>query len=196
MAGRFADLRKIPDEPARRVLARCNARLAAPLRSPASASVATVLEELEGAGAHVDILRLLAAALPVREAVWWGCLAAEEMLEGAEAPPPLAAARDWVLRPSDEARERARLAVETAEVMDDTTLCATAVAMCDGRLGPGPLAAHEAPPGAAATAVFGMVVRALGAAGPDAFEARRGRLVDRALDIARGGDGRLAGDAA
>lgn len=191
MNERFAGLRKIPNEPALRMLALSGARLGTPLKSPAAAGVEDVLEELDAAGARVDMLRLLSVALPVRECVWWGCLAAEDVLDGRKAPPPLDAARAWVFRPSEENRDRARRAIDMAEIDDDTTLCATAVAMCDGKLGPGELAQYDGPAGGAATAVFGMVLRSMGTATPETLDDHTNRLIDRALDIARGGDGRL-----
>jgi hypothetical protein len=191
MTARFADLKKIPNEPAARMLARANARLSTPLRAPASAPVAAVLEELEAADAVVDMLRLLAIALPPRERTWWACLAARDLLPpGAEPPPPLAAAEAWVFRPGDDTRAAARAAAEAAEPGDDTSLCATAVAMCDGALGPGELAEYPAPPGGPETLVFGMAILALSRR-PDAFAAHGRLLVDRALDIARGGNGRV-----
>lgn len=191
MDERFAGLRKIPREPALRMLAHSGARLGTPLKAPAAACVEDVLEELDAAGAHVDMLRLLSVALPVRECVWWGCLAAEDVLGGRKAPPPLDAARAWVFSPNDENRQRARRAIDTADIDDDTVLCAVAVAMCDGRLGPGELAQYDAPAGGAATAVFGMVLRSMGTATPATLAGHTERLIDCALDIARGGDGRL-----
>lgn len=193
MNDRFGNLKKIPKEPCKRLLALANAKLSTPLTAPASATVETVLEELDKAGAHVDIIRLLAIALPARERVWWGCLAAEDVVGPAPdaAPRPLALARQWVFKPSDETREQARLSVETADFDDQTTLCAVAVAMCDGKLGPGDLAKFEGPPGGAASAIFGMNMISLGHAAPDATQAHVTLLIDRALDIARGGNGRL-----
>jgi hypothetical protein len=193
MSERFTGLKKIPKEPALRQLALANMRLDTKLGSPASAPVDQVLAELEAAGAHLDMLRLLAAALPPRERVWWGCLAAEDTLADPKGavPPPLALAQAWVFKPSDENREKARVAVELAEFDDTTTLCATAVAMCDGKLGPGDLAQYDAPVGTAAMAIFGMNLMSLGTAEAEGFEAHKTRLIDRALDIARGGNGRL-----
>ena len=118
------------------------------------------------------------------------------MLGGRKTTPPLEAARAWVFKPNDENRQRARRAVETADIDDDTMLCAQAVAMCDGKLGPGDLAQYAAPAGGSGTAVFGMVLRSLGTATPETLAGHTDRLIDRALDIARGGDGRLEGGSA
>lgn len=189
---RFAGLKKIPKEPALRMLALANMRLDRALAAPASASVDVVLAELDAADAWLDMLRLLAAALPPRERVWWGCLAVEDTLpKGGAIPPTLSAAQAWVFKPSDETRDRARTALELAEFDDKATLCATAVAMCDGKLGTGELAAHDAPAGAAAMAILGAALLSLGAVDSAGFEAQKTRLIDRALDIARGGNGRL-----
>src|SRR5690606_15376815 len=112
MEGRFAGLKKIPKEPARRLLALANARLTVPIAAPASAPVEAVLEELAAAEAHVDMMRLLSVSLPARECIWWGCLAAEDVLAGREPTRPLAAAQAWVFKPTDENRDAARRAAE------------------------------------------------------------------------------------
>lgn len=196
MSDRFKDLKKLPGEPAARLLALAGAKLATPLTSPASASVTAVLNELaqaeDGTRAGIDMLRLLSVALPVREGIWWGCLAARDLV-GADAapPPPLAAAEAWVFKPSDENRTAARRALDAADIDDDTALCAVAVSMCDGKLGPGEMQQYEAPPGGVASAVFGLNLLSLGQAGAE-IGARQALLVDRALDIARGGNGRVA----
>lgn len=190
-AERFADLKKVPRQPAARLLALANARLGTPVSAPASAPVEAVLAELSQKGALVDMLRLLSVALPARERVWWACLAARDVIgAGAEPPPPLKAAEAWVFKPTEETREAARAALELADVNDDTVHCATGVLYCDGTLGPGPLAEHAAPPGAAEICAFAMNVIALGKR-PDDFPVFGQLLVDRALDIARGGNGRV-----
>ncbi len=197
MTQRFADLKKVPREPAARLLAGANARLKTPLRSPVAAPVSVVLAELDEAEAWIDMLRLLSVALPPRERVWWACLAGRDVAAAAAGPgaapprlpPPLAAAEAWVFKPSDAARDAARAAAEAAEPFDDTSLCATAVVFFDGTLGTGALAQQPAPPGVAQAAVFGMNLISLGLEGQD-FTAAANRLIDRALDIARGGNGR------
>ncbi|WP_226778939.1 DUF6931 family protein [Oceaniglobus trochenteri] len=192
MDERFANLKKIPKDPARRLLALANAKLVTPLESPAAAPVGTVLAELAGKGAHGDMLRLLAAALPARECIWWGCLAAGDLVaDDAPMPRPLAAARAWVFKPTEESRAAAQAALETADADDETTLCANAVVMCDGKLGLGDLSALDAPAGALGTFIFGQNVKSLASSTAETVEARATLLVDRALDIARGGSGRL-----
>ena len=190
-AERFADLKKVPRQPAARLLALANAKLGTPLSTPASAPVEAVLAELAEKDALVDMLRLLSVALPARERVWWSCLAARDVIgAGIEPPPPLKAAEAWVFKPTEEMREAARAALDLAEVDDDTVHCATGVLYCDGTLGPGSLAEHPAPPGAAEICAFAMNVIALGQR-PDAFPTFGQLLVERALDIARGGNGRV-----
>jgi hypothetical protein len=189
---RFADLTKLPRQPAARLLALANAKLQTPLDAPASAPIEAVLAELADKGALIDMLRLISVALPARERVWWACLAARDTLpEGAPVPLPLKTAEAWVFKPSDENRSAAQAALETAEIEDETVHCATAVQFADGTLGPGELAEHQGPPGASETCAFAMNLVALGARGDD-FEAYGAYLIDRALDIARGGSGRIA----
>lgn len=192
MKDRFLNLTKIPRQPAARLLAQANAELDTELSSPASASVEVVLEELERKGALLDVLRLLSVALPPRERVWWACLAARDTLaEGAKLPAPLAAAEAWVFKPTEENRAAASHAISHASVKDDTKHCAMAVQYHDGTLGPGELSHHAGPPGAAEVSAFAMNVVAIARSGKP-LEIAAVLLIDRALDIARGGNGRVS----
>lgn len=195
MSERFADLKKIPKEPAARMLAMANAKLKTKLTLPASAPVQTVLEALDAEGATVDMLRLLAVALPARERVWWACLAARDYIGAAPEnnTPSLAAAEAWVFKPTPENCERVRQTMDTAEVDDDTVYLANAVVFADGTLGPGELSHHQGPVGAAEVSAFAMNVVAMGKHS-DRFEAYSQMLIDRAVNIARGGNGRVEGD--
>lgn len=190
MSDRFADLKKIPKQPAAKLLAFANTKLESKLKAPGSASVETVLEELDEAGAYLDIITLLSCSLPPRERIWWGCLAARELVPDGEKSHALAAAEKWVFEPSDDAREAARQAAEISEPTDDTTMAATAVAMCDGKLGPGDLQAYDAPPGATSKFVVGLNLLAMGLH-EEQFEDHGQLVIDRALDIARGGNGTI-----
>lgn len=189
---RFEALRKLPDEPAAKLLARGNAKLQTTLDAPASASVAEVLSELDAKGALIDMLKLLAYTLPPRETTWWACLSARDILsaDASALPPPLKAAEDWVLQPSEETRAGARAALDSAPNDDKTVLCAMAASFADGTLGPGELDDYDAPPGAVGGAVFGITLTAL-FHDEDQVEVRGQWLLERALDIARGGNGQV-----
>ena len=189
MSKRFENLRKIPEQPAARLLAAANAKLKTKLKSPASASVQTVLEELETAEAPVDMLRLLSVSLPPRECVWWGCIAGRDVL-GADAKSAcLSAAEAWVFDPSVENRERLRLVLENESSGDKTAPCATAAYYAPGNLGEGEMSEIAAPIGVVSACCFGMNLKTLkvGPNPPRCFEV----TIDRALDIARGGNGKI-----
>lgn len=190
MTTRFDDLRKVPKQPAARLLALANAKLKTMLETPASASVRDVLIALDAQGAFVDMLRLLSVALPARERTWWACLAARDIVgEVEKLPLPLALAEQWVRKPGDVSRDAVVHAADHADPDDDTVLCAMCVAYCDEKLGTGEMAQFDAPPGAAQTAAFTMNIMALGQG--DSIPETADVLIERALDIARGGNGQL-----
>lgn len=190
MDERFENLVKLPSEPAAKILSEQNAILKTELTAPASAPINVVLHELDQKNAPVDILRLMSAVLPARERVWWACLAARDIVgQGAEnATPSLQAAEAWVFQPTDENRAAAVSSMEYAQVNDDTVHCALSVMYADGTLGPGEMAQYPAPVGGSAIAAFAMNIEALGRK-MDSFDSYVTLLVDRALDIAKGGNG-------
>lgn len=191
MSSRFADLKKVPNQPARRALAMVHAKLSTPIDAPASASVEVVLEELAQKNAWVDVLRLLSIVLPAREAVWWSCIAARDIVGQGEqnATHCLRAAEAWVFKPTSENREAARVSLDNVYIDDDTALCATAALYAPGDMGPGDMANYPAPAGAVSSCAFGMNMISLAAA--DDFDGQLQLLIDRALDIGRGGNGQV-----
>ena len=192
MTERFKSLSKMPNQPAARLLAQANCKLQTQLTSPASASIETVLTELEGLKAYADMLMLLACSLPPRERVWWSCLAARDVIaDPAQPPPPLAASEAWVFNPTTDNRQAAADAINIAEVGDDTVHCASAVVWFDGTLGPADLAQFPSPAGAAEMSVFAMAIIAW-CRDDVQMDAMGEVLVERALDIARGGSGNFA----
>lgn len=189
---RFEALKKLSEYPAARILAHSNVVLQTPVDAPASASVAEVLSELDAKGALIDMLQLLAHALPPREATWWACLCARDFLPDAsdKLTPSLKAAEAWVLQPGEDTRTRARAAFDAASNEDETVLCAMAACFADGTLGPGEYEDYEAPPGAVGGAVFGMVLISM-FDNEDEVETRGPLLLERALNISRGGNGKV-----
>lgn len=186
----FNDLVKIPTDPVAKLLSRANVLLKTPLQAPPTAGASEVLQELSDKGALVDLLRLLAILLPPRERVWWACLAARDYIgpKSDKDPPSLTASEAWVFDPSDENRDAARMTLDHAYVDDDTVNCALAVLYADGTLGPGDLKQYPAPAGASETAAFAMNMVALSELS-DKFEEHGQILVERAVNIGRGGNG-------
>ncbi|MGR3762196.1 DUF6931 family protein (plasmid) [Roseobacteraceae bacterium NS-SX3] len=193
MTERFQDLAKFPNVPVAGLLARADVLLRTRLESPPQALAPEVLAELERKGAEVDMLRVLSVLLPPRERVWWACLAARDCigLDVPEDPPALAAAEAWALDPSEANRTAARISLDNAYTDDDTVNCALAVLYADGTMGPGELSHYPAPAGASEHAAFTMNKVALELLSAKVDEYGR-VLAARALDLARGADGRFA----
>jgi hypothetical protein len=93
---------------------------------------------------HADAARFLANALPKREAVWWACLCAEQIL-GPEPVPAegaaVKAARSWAIDPSDENRRAAFTAAEAAKLGTPAGCAALAAFLSGGSLAPPTLTA-------------------------------------------------------
>lgn len=191
MSEQFADLKKIPDEPVARMLARVSATLSVPVDAPASAKTEIVLTKLAEKKAWVDMVRLLSIALPPREAIWWGCLAARDVVgeDAKDVPQCLATSEAWVFKPNEQNREAARASLDNVYVDDDTNMLATAVMYAPGNMGPGDLAKYPAPAGAVSGCVFGMNMVSLSEA--EDFDSHIRLLIARGVDIARGGNGRV-----
>lgn len=196
MSERFEKMSKIPRMPAAKMLAEVNTKLASKLEAPASALPETVLAELDAKGQPIDMLRLMSIALPPRERVWWACLAARDFVGAAPEnnTPSLEAAEAWVFRPTPENREKLLHAIDLADADDETVKCAMSALYAEGSLGPGELDDHPAPPGGSEVMAFAVNVIAMDAHEGD-FEAYTQQLVDRAVDIARGGNGRVKTEA-
>jgi hypothetical protein len=188
---KYSNLEKFSADPVAKILSRANVILKTPLESPPTATADLVLSELAEKDALVDLLRLLSLLLPPRERVWWACMAARDYIgpRSDKDPLSLVASEAWVFNPSDENRDAARNSLDHAYIDDDTVNCALAVLYADGTLGPGDLAQYPAPAGASETAAFAMNMVALGELS-DKFEEHGQILVDRALNIGRGGNGK------
>ncbi|RMH47771.1 MAG: hypothetical protein D6686_12135 [Alphaproteobacteria bacterium] len=186
---RFAGLRKLPRTPVAAILAQAGAEIEDPEGLTLDGPPERVLAELDGRGTGgiMGQIRLLSRALPAREAVWWSCLAGRDIQPAGRAWPTLKAAEDWVFRPAEATRKAAQQAVAAARPDEETDLCARAAFLAQPT---GPEAEHLRP-GMVGLLVEIMVLKSLLAAVPDRFAARGRLLVNRALDIARGGNGML-----
>lgn len=192
MTDRYKDMVKMPKEPFAKVIANANAMLKTPIESPASAPHDVVLAELDAKEAWLDILWAFAALLPGRERVWWACLAARDYIgpKTDKDPPPLLAAEAWVFESTEPNLIKVSAAIDNAYVDDETVHAATSALFAGGKLGPGDLAEFPAPAGASESSALMMNTVALSNLS-DKFEVHMQLLIDRAIDIARGGNGRV-----
>ena len=192
MSERYQNLTKVQKQPVAKMLANCGMKLNVELSAPASAMADVVLAELDQKKEWLELLKVMSVILPPRERVWCACLAARDFI-GAKSkkdPLPLAAAETWVFEPNETNREAVFHALQDTDPGDDTVHCGSAALYYNGTLGTGDMAEHPAPPGGAELSAFVMNVVALGHHS-DKFDSHMQLLIDRALDIARGGNGRV-----
>jgi len=164
----------------------------------ASPDIAAALTLLEAQGLKLDAVRLLAHALPRREAVWWACMCARHTC--ATPPPPdaqcLEAAELWVRRPADETRHAAFAHAETAGFASaEAWACAAAFLSGDSLA---PVGQHKVPPAPhlAGLAVASAVNLASLRESPVLQSRRLDAFIASARQIAAGGTGRLEPEAA
>jgi len=121
---------------------------------------AALVARLFETGHLADALRVVATALPPREAVWWAWGAATHAVrlagEGAtkpEVPEALAAAERWIAGPDDMTRRAAWLASERAGLDTPAGCAAAAPFFISGSIAPPDVAVIPPPPGIHATLV-------------------------------------------
>lgn len=161
--------------------------------------VAEAIDRLEAGGFPIEATRLLAHALPKREAIWWACMcAAHTAPTNLPEPDRLArqAAEHWVRQPTDKNRRGAMRLADATTLGTPDALCAYAVFWSGETIGPEdqppvPPTPHMAGKMVAA-AVFLAAVRTV----PSRQQARLMRFLEAGRNIASGGPGRLpAGEA-
>ncbi|GMG81601.1 hypothetical protein LNKW23_08140 [Paralimibaculum aggregatum] len=193
----FEGLKKMPERPGLAVMKATNTKLETRLTVDPRASIGELLQALEGQrglslSAEVDMLKVLSHTLPPREAVWWSCLSARDVVGHGETltEGPLFAAESWVFKPSDENRRKAFEATQKAPQDDPSILAALGAVYASGTYGPDDLEDMEVPPGIFGNVVFGQVLASLDVAGDVDGLVWMGMLIERGLDIAKGGNGK------
>lgn len=121
-------------------------------------TVRTFLDALSQNGHAIDAMKVLAHALPKREAVWWACLiAAEARGPSPEAARALEAARSWVIDPTDAHRRSAFAAAQKAGLETPAGCAAAAAYFSGGSLAPADLPVVAPPEPATAKLVVGAL---------------------------------------
>lgn len=158
------------------------------------ADVPAALDALIQAALVTDAARLVAHALPKREAVWWACMCARAT---EAAPPPadaeaLTAAEAWVRKPEEPNRRQAMAKAEAAGFRTPEAWAAIGAFWSGGSMAPE--GQPVVPPGDHLTglAVAGAVSLAAVRKQPEKADATLRTFLASALDIAGGGAGRIA----
>jgi hypothetical protein len=157
------------------------------------------LDVLEAGGFLIEATRLLAYALPKREAVWWACMCAAHT-----APPDLAepdrlaraAAELWVRQQGDANRRAAMRQAEATTLETPEAWAAVAVFWSGETIGPEDQPAVPPPPHMTGKAVAGTVYLAAVRSDPARTDKRLRRFLESGRNIAAGGPGRLPQEAA
>lgn len=185
----FKGLKKLSEEP---FVAFCSTRK---IKHKAAVQpdepVASGLEKLYEARQQPAFFQVIANALPVREAVWLACLAAEELVpEGEDLPATIKSAKAWVFSPNEDTREAVEKAISEADMDEPYTMAADAA--FHGKV-KGLENVVLSPPAATPAMVFGMLMTAaLHFSEPEVQEETWQKLVGFGLNIAAGGTGRLS----
>jgi hypothetical protein len=157
-------------------------------------SAAEALDRLEAGGFLMQAARLLAHALPRREAVWWICMCAGHT-EPADLPEAdrmaRAAAEQWVRQPNDSNRIAAKRQSDATELSTPESWAAMAVFFCGESITPEGQPKVPPKPHIAGRTLGGAVVLSAVRTDPKRQNDRLRRFMESGRNIAAGGAGRL-----
>lgn len=158
------------------------------------ASMPAALAALEAAGFDAEAVRLVAHALPKREAVWWACMCAahtapSDLAEAERAA--LAAAELWVRAQTDAARRAAMAQAQATGFSSPEAWAAVAAFWSGESMAPEGQPAVPPAPHLTGTAVAGSVALSAVRSQVSRRPARLRRFLESGRNIAAGGPGRL-----
>lgn len=158
-------------------------------------NAAEALQRLEQAGLLVEATRLIAHALPAREAVWWACACSRHTAASGAAPSMEAkvreAAEEWVRRQTDEHRRAAMKEAETSGFGSPEAWAAVGAFWSGDSMAPPEAPKVPPQPHFTGLAVAGSVALAAARGPAVRRDDRLMRFLASAKDIATGGAGRL-----
>jgi len=144
---------------------------------------------------YPDAVKFLARALPKRESTWWACLCARGTLgdDPASGPlKPLELAEQWVYKPSEEHRRSAFAAAEVHQFEGPGSWAAMAAFWSGASMAPPDAPAVPPADNLTGKAVAGAVMLAAVQGEPENAPEKYRRFLSQGIDIACGGNGRLA----
>ena len=153
---------------------------------------ASLVQALTTNGKPAEALRVIAAALPPREGVWWAWVSARhasQLAASGGTPAPtvtaaLAAVEQWIASPNDDARRAAWAAGEHAGLDTAAGCAAAAVYFTSGSVAP-PDAPVVPPPAGIDRLLVGNAVALAAAENPVHFGALAGAYVAQGLEVVK-----------
>lgn len=159
-----------------------------------AADAATGVERLQDAGRMTEAVRVVAYALPKREAVWWACMCARAAPDAKPTPEDRAAldaAETWVRSPDEKARRAAMKAAEQAGFNSAEAWAAVGAFWSGGSMAPEGQPSVPPADHLTGSAIAGAVLLSAVRVAPERQQERFARFLGSARDIAGGGAGRL-----
>lgn len=153
---------------------------------------AALVQALTANAKPAEALRVIAAALPPREGVWWAWVSARhaaQLTAPGGTPTPavtaaLAAVERWIANPDEEGRRAAWAAGERAGLETAAGCTAAAVFFTSGSVAP-PDIAPVPPPAGIDRMLVGNAVALAAAANPAHFEALAGAYLAQGLEVVK-----------
>ncbi len=138
-----------------------------------------------------DAVRFLAFSLPSREAIWWACATARAgQLAPADAE-CLERAVAWAYEPDDTKRRACMEAAEGLNFEGAAAYAALSVFWSGGSMAPEGMPEAPPDPSLASVGVGASVLLAVAAGEPLSADRRFEEAIERGMDIANGGNGKL-----
>jgi hypothetical protein len=137
----------------------------------------------------IDAIDFMAHALPVREALWWGCLCMQHALDGKFSDKERVAATaavQWIMQPSEENRAAAKAPADLAGPGSPAGALAMAAAQTGGSMAPPNAPPIPPPPFAPAKSIAMAVKSASTKSEPIKISPTQRSYVELALQIAEG----------
>lgn len=157
----------------------------------AAADVDALLLHLTAGGHVIDALRVVGAALPPREGVWWAWAAATHAARVAPAKAgteamlaALAATEQWISAPDDTKRRAAWAEANTAGTDSPAGCAAAAVFFVTGSIAPAEIPPIPPPPGLHSTMVALAAILAA-SLDPAHFEALARAYITQGLEVVK-----------
>jgi hypothetical protein len=156
---------------------------------------ADYLQQLVDEELYTDAVKVLAHALPKREATWWACLCARKSLTTtslATESKAIELAEAWVYKPSEENRKLLIPIAESTHFKSAASWAAVSAFWSGSNISLTPEVTIAPPEGLTAKAVTGAIITAAVSDKPENIASNYQLFLKQGIDIACGGDGRLS----